>query len=133
MQGACAMTAIKLFDNALMTINLLGLLEVWGQLVEAYWRKGNYGGDTVEIYAYHLTRYRPLAHGKSVDESVKAEAALHAANALCSILEEFCDKYGCNAEIDGMNWAKWCALCNHGRHTFDHRCHIKIIRRQEDV
>lgn len=125
---------MNLFDNALMTVNLIGLLEVWGQLVECYHGKNGYGGDVAEIYAYHLTRYSPLVHDKTITgkrhEEAKAENALHAANALCSIIEEFCNKYECRAEIDCVTLAEWCALCNHGRHVYDHRCHVKILKQQ---
>lgn len=124
---------MKLFDNALMTINIVGLLEVWGQLVEAYHGKNGYGGDLAEIYAYHLTRYNPIVHVTPKSDSKlyqeqKALTALHAANALCSIIEEFCDKYDSRVEIDGMAMSEWCAICNAGRHTYDHRCHVKVIK-----
>lgn len=123
---------MKLFDNALMTVNLLGLLHVWGQLLEAYHNVNGWGGDVAEIYAYHLTRYSPLVHDGTIDgelhERMKDEYTLNAANALCSIIEEFCTQYGCDAEIDGISLAEWCALNNNRRHVYDHRCHVRVIK-----
>lgn len=125
---------MKLFDNALMTVNLLGMLRVWGLLVEAYHGVNGYGSDTAEIYAYHLTRYSSIVHGGAYAigkllEQEKADNALHAANALCSIIEEFCSEYAdCRVEIDGISLAEWCALCNNRRHVYDHRCHVRVIK-----
>lgn len=130
---------MKLFDNALMTVNLLGMLRVWGRLVEAYHGVNGYGSDTAEIYAYHLTRYSPIVHGKhavsgpsgKLYEEEKADNARHAANALCSIIEEFCSEYAdCRVEIDGISLAEWCALNNNHRHVYDHRCHVRVIKVQ---
>lgn len=121
---------MKLFDNALMTVNLLGLLHVWGQLVECYHNVNGCGGDVAEIYAFHITRYSPFVHKAHESGKRAQEVALNAANALCSIVEEFCTQYDCRAEIDGITLAEWCAICNNRRHVYDHRCHVRIVKAQ---
>lgn len=123
---------MKLFDNALMTVTPLALVGIWGDLVEAYHDVNSYGGDVAEIYAYRLMPYSPLVHSQVKPNSDKAALiALHAANALCAIIEEFCSAYECSALVDGVPMAEWCSLNNMGRHRFDHRCHVKIERKEE--
>lgn len=121
----------KLFDNALMTVTPLALVSIWAELVEAYHGVNPYGSDTAEVYAYRLTTFSPRAHSHG-DREIAYMIAVQAANALCSIVEEFCSKehYDCEAEISGMSVEEWCNAHNYGGGGFyDHRCRIRIIRK----
>lgn len=117
----------NLFDNALMTVSPLALIAVWGELVEAYHGVNKFGGVAAEIYAYVVMPYSPMAHTHG-REREKVLVAKRAANAFCAIVEEFCDQYECEAQVDGMSLDKWWYRMSRSEVGFDHRCHVKIVR-----
>lgn len=119
----------KLYDNALMTVSLLALVGVWGELVEAYHGVNRYGGNTAEIYAYRLMPYSPTAHTHGSKRHMNVVAS-QAAHALCAIVDEFCMQYECHAKIDALPIEEWCLRVIHGAHVFDHRCHVRIAKKE---
>jgi hypothetical protein len=116
------------FDNALMTVSMTEILGIWGDLVEAFHHVAIFG-ETAEIYAYRLMPYSPTAHTHR-NKRMADEIATQAAHALCALVEQFCRKYECEAEIDNMPLAQWRRAHTYaGGSCFDHRCYVRIIRK----
>lgn len=112
------------------------VLSVWTDLMHAYYGEAAYGSDTAEIYAYRLQRYDPLAHSPlrsapgELSEDAKAELHLigvEAAQTMRDIVHLFTQELDCFATIDNLDCDTWQARIG----SFDHRCHVKIIHKEE--
>ena len=91
-----------------MIVSQIGLLRIWGDLLEALHGIHGFGGHTVEIYAYRL-------HAPSVDvhllpETVQAtqlaERATRAAADLCEIVSAFEDEYSAHVFVHTRDGTK---------------------------
>jgi hypothetical protein len=119
----------------MINVSLLELLKIWGELVECYHGLNDFGGDTVELYAYRFQPYSPLGHSEAkqlVDSSLKldtlAEIERRGAVSLFNIVRELCKQFECSAEIDGIPSNDWMWEIQDRKRVFDHRAHVSIIR-----
>lgn len=117
-----------MFSQPLLTVTLIEMMKLWGDLVECYHGVNAYGGYTAEIYAYRLQSYSPVDHNASVMTDLKAartaELNTMAANALASLCEEFARQYECKIYIDGRDLPDWLMAIGD---QFDHRVHVEVM------
>ncbi len=108
--------------NALLKVDFETLVDIWEELVLAFNGVNHYGGDTAEIYAFNLIKYRPvLSFNEFRDDDYCA-----AADIIVEICLMFQQKHNCKVEIDGQAvLRKW--RIDVGS-SFKHRCHIKITK-----
>jgi hypothetical protein len=110
------------------------ILSVWSDLVDAYYGKNGYGGDTAEIYAYRLLRDNPTRYlavdGTQTKNDALAEDANLAACNLYGMLMAFTECYpdariypDCTKDKNGRALGKW-----YTRVQLDHRTCVRILR-----
>lgn len=112
--------------NPITTIPLSELLNLWGELVEAYHGVHGYGSDTAEIYAYRLQAYSPMAHDHK-DEKALHDCAINAAEALAALCIAFEGAQDCRVTIDNMAPNAWLAASRKGGVLFNHRAYIRVV------
>ena len=118
-----------------MNCTIRQALGIWDELVNAYYDCNGYGGQTAEIYSYHLEQYSPGVHlsKNDVPEMFKEDAKrifIDAAMALLELIQMFKEKYNCEITIDGFSISEW----RKGITKYDglgHRYHIKVISKEE--
>ena len=98
---------------------------IWDELREAMEGKNHFGSDTAEIYAYRLMPNDPSFVFK---KESKKEDIIRASRTLVALIDMFLEKYGGDFTIDGMKYKSW--LKKFG-HTFDHRVHVKYIKKKK--
>lgn len=98
---------------ALLTAPLSGILDAWGQLVEAYHGVSRFGGDTAEVYAYLLTASMPGA--------MRGERDAASAAAMSDLLSLFVERQECAVEVDGQPFRAGDKLPPNG-----HRWHVRV-------
>lgn len=120
----------------LLSIPLVELLKLWGELTEALNGCNGFGGDTAELYAYRFTGRSPLAEEAKAwtsrnatppDLMVKAldERAAEAGSALIALLDLFERVHEVRLVVDGD--PAW--LDRHrGGFAFVHRVHVQAVR-----
>lgn len=75
----------------LLEVPAVELMKLWGELVECYHGVHSYGGDSAQIYAYRLMRYRPtVISGNPV---AVAEEQIAAGQRLLELARLFCAAY----------------------------------------
>lgn len=111
----------------LLRAPLAGMLDVWGELVEAYCGCNGFGSDTAEVYAYHLMPDDPRRRLGAPDgaRDAEEEAARLASAAFHALLGTFADRYDCTVEIDGRPWAVDAPPATTG-----HRWHVRVTKRE---
>lgn len=77
------------------------LLDVWNELVRAYYGENGFGGDTAEIYAYQLMPCSPLAERGDAD--AQAHRGAMAGQSLRNILLKFSEDFNCSVYINDGN------------------------------
>lgn len=97
-------------------------LNVYTHLVRAYYKDHYFGTDTAEIYAYLLKQNNPSAEAK-IPGATKADN-LQAAENLYNIILLFKEQFNCKVYVENKLFGKWVKKID-----YDHRLHIKIIRR----
>ena len=107
-----------MFD--MKTIELLG---VWSDLEEALRGESGFGGDTAEIYAFHLVPYSPSSYPNGRDEKTKLEHAKIAGAALKDLLILFTEHHNCKVTIYDEAFDQ-----NAPARPFDHRCAVRVIK-----
>jgi hypothetical protein len=96
-------------------------LQLWSELIDAYYEKNNYGGNVAEIYAYSLMPYVPTyAQNKKFDEWAE-DIEIRTSKTLYNFLKKFKEDYNCKIFIEYNEFGDW--LLNE---RFSHRVHIKI-------
>lgn len=124
-----------LFSHPLLTVNVLELMKLWGELTEARLGKNGFGGDTAEIYAYRFTAYNPLAHGHTRHGDMSKQAVDDcdglAANCLAALCEEFERAYECTVKIDEDSIKGW--LIGRSETPYDWRAHVQVIGEKDGV
>lgn len=78
---------------------IAGMLNVWGQLVEAMHGVHPYGGTVAEVYAYLLRPDNPLRLTPLWNEFRENEVGIETRRALNTILAEFEECYNASVEI----------------------------------
>lgn len=117
-----------------MNCTIRQAIGVWDELVDAYYDRNGFGGQTAEIYSYRLEEYRPSVHLHqfNVPEMFKEDAtkiAVDAANTLLELIELFKEKYNCKITIDGLSISEFHKEIK----KFDgmaHRYHVKIVSKE---
>lgn len=99
------------------------LLNLWSELVDAYYGKNGFGGNVAEIYAYTILPNNPARnYPEETDflEKARAEDSAVAGNNLFAVLELFRDRYNCTYKIDGFEVDSPV--------YFLHRVHVEVIK-----
>lgn len=111
----------------------LGLLRLWGSLVEAVHGVNGFGGDTAEVYAYTLlpdnpTRYAKRHDGRVPDHVTTAERedAEAAADVLAFVLALFVEEYERTAFVNDIPFPAARVVPQ----TL-HRWHVRICPRKD--
>jgi hypothetical protein len=109
-------------------ISMIQALSIYSDLWQAYYNDNSFGSDTAEIYAYRLMPDCPtLNHDGDSFKETNDEVKRNAANSLVAILNKFCKDNECTCKIDGWTVNQW---HNYIGNNFEHRCHVKIIRKR---
>lgn len=111
---------------SLLTVPVMDLLELWGELVECYYNHNGYGGDTAEIYGYRLGGDSPTLaawKGKGGFDEFAIEELTTRMNALKELCALFSDKFNRGVYING---ARACEFRD--AEAMAHRVHVKIER-----
>lgn len=108
----------------LLQIPTANLVELWGELVEAYLGKNGYGGDVAELYAYRFASRSPAA-AAGVKKAVYGQA-IQARRSLHALLYWFAERYPSDILIDDKPLS-----ADHGLVCpFEHRVHVTIRHRR---
>lgn len=109
--------------SELLKVPTFELINLWGELVEAYHGVNTYGGHTAEIYAYRFQAYTPSVHSKIVtNKEAEIELYRQSARQLYELLRLFAETYSrASIKVNGeSNW-EWLRY-----EPFHHRLHIEI-------
>ena len=99
------------------------LLNLWGQLTQAYDGVNSYGRDVAEIYLFECMVYCPsVERGDLKEKKLIIKMALDSLNA---VLDKFTLDWDCTLEVDGVLWSKDSPLGDIDMDTT--RFHIKVI------
>jgi len=110
-------------------LSQMQLLALWVQLEDAYNNVNRYGGDIAEIYAYTLQQHSPmLDKNTSFGQEARTFAAMQAAESLMAVVKVFQEQRDCKIQIDEKAPKAWYKFVYH---KFEHRCHIKVIRKEK--
>src|SRR3990167_8816519 len=117
----------------LLHVPVVNLMELWGELVEAYHGVNDYGSDTAEFYAYRFNPDSPIrrcvpCQDTALRRQENLDASRQAANALHDLVKLFCDTYDCGVLIDDKNAFAW---WNDTKDRFDHRARVKIVHQRD--
>ena len=108
--------------GVLSEIPLVELMKLWGELVECYHGVHFYAGESAQIYAYRLMRYRPtVVSGNPV---AVAEESVAAGRRLLELVNLFCAAYeDAQVRVDGKlvedYWQSF---------PFDHRAVVTVLK-----
>lgn len=105
---------------SLSIINQKSLLDVWDQLISAYYDKNKFGGNVAEVYAYAIANTYP-SYGSKIFKERDKNFDLARINALYEILKMFKEKYYCKIFVNNRKLGKWLK-----KECFSHRVHIRI-------
>jgi hypothetical protein len=117
----------------MMFLPIVELMKIWGDLVEAYYDKTIYRGNTTEIYSYRLEQYCPSVHKRTitqVDERT-LEIFTNAALTLKDILEEFIKKYECKVVVNGWSFKTWKKTVMENNQLLAERYEVAIIKEKK--
>lgn len=115
------------------SMNIREAMLIYGELMQCYYKKNGYGGDTAEIYAYRCgqmtaTVYRAIGmNEKDLASTTILREALEdfstdAARNLATVCQQFSKVMDVDIEIDDKPLAE-------GVEPFAHRVHVKVIKR----
>lgn len=118
----------------LLNIPTMELMELCGELLEAYHGVNGYGSDTCELYAFRFGKLKEKESFKKEVEKSKFEAR----DNLFELLEMFKKSYSCDfvfifdrfndaVNLTGLQKIKDVWMQQGG--GFEHRCHIKVIKK----
>ena len=122
----------------MQNISINQALDIWSDLWQAYFGKNGFGSDMAEIYAYRLMSYNPTYHrgyhsdivlrGTETFKKAQEEVCEQAQNSLVALLKKFAAENDCMIEVNGKTVDDWAES-----EVFDHRCHVKIIHKDEKI
>ena len=109
---------------------------IWDELVDAYYGRNGYGGQTAEIYSYRLEQYSPGVH-KFSDDKIPSmylndakRIAIEAAQSLIDIIKLFLEKYNSDITVENMTIPIWENKIKQGK-FLSHRYHVTVLRKDE--
>jgi hypothetical protein len=102
------------------------LIEIYSDLVKAYYCENHYGTNTAEIYAYRMRIDNPGRLPGFVDFKSVKEQNIETAKTLYEILLKFKEYFPSTIYIENRLLGKWIQ-----NFEFEHRVHIKIIRKDK--
>ena len=109
---------------------------IWDELVDAYYGRNGYGGQTAEIYSYRLEQYSPGVHKFSDDKILPMyrddakRIAIEAAQALAGIIKLFLERYDAEITVENMKIPIWEKKIKQGKFLY-HRYHVTVLRKDE--
>ena len=117
--------------NAILTVSTHQLMQIWGELVEAYHGVHGFGEHVAEIYAYRLTPYTPTCHGEGLLEGsalcrdAECEVQMKAGASFVQLCSYFTEVYPSRILLDGMLIPDWWNACVSAG-GFAHRVHVTV-------
>jgi len=117
-----------------MNCTIRQAVDVWGELMDAFYDRNGYGGQTAEIYSYRLEQYSPGVHSTPnkvsdmyVEDAIRiAKDAAFALLGLCKLFEE---KYNCDIFIHEKTLSEWERDLNEDKGRFN-RYHVQVVERE---
>jgi hypothetical protein len=105
-------------------LSIIQALDIWTDLIHAYYGKNLFGKDTAEIYAYRLLPYSP----RKIEDV--EEFQCQAAQSLTHLLQLFCESHDCMAHVQHSGSAVTGTVRIPGGSVapFSHRVHVRIER-----
>lgn len=106
----------------MINLSINQLLDVWNELVRAYYGENAYGGNVAEIYAFRLMPSSPLA--EQGDYGAQSDRAARAAESLAAVMRKFSEYFDCAVYLEGYRQDETIASI----FLRDGRVHVKVVR-----
>lgn len=117
--------------SVILTVPTHQLLQLWGELVEAYHGVHGYGGHVAEIYAYRLMPYTPTCHSGALREDsdtyreATRDVQMKAGAAFVQLCSYFTEHYPATILLDDLSLLEWWDRCVSAG-GFAHRVHAHV-------
>ncbi len=104
-------------------LSVLQALDVYSDLVTAYYNENHFGSNTAEIYAFRLKQNHPAANLQMYAKEENKQAAEN----LYNLILIFKKNFKCIVYIENKLFGTWLKKIDY----FNHRLHIKVIRKDK--
>lgn len=105
-------------------LSMLQAIDIWDDLLEAYYGVNGYGGNIAEIYGYRLSERNPTADLGEGFMGCREERDATATLRLKAMIRLFVERGSdANVTVDGIPWKRW-------KEPLFHRCHVKVVKKR---
>lgn len=117
--------------SAILTVPTHQLLQLWGELVEAYHGVHGFGGHVAEIYAYRLMPYTPICHSdvllhdSKLFRDAERDTQMKTGAAFVQLCSYFREVYRCTILLDEQPMLEWWDACVSAG-GFAHLVHVTV-------